>query len=219
MLWRCHDGSFLRSSSGGRYGRSRRELRRPQSLGAMKSIPRWTKWRKQLRQDPERAFRGNRKGSDEEARIGELERMVGRLTMENELLKKALARLEEQRLPSVAPTSDDRGDRAGTNNCAVVGGDLPRKVNRAAYYRTSRRRATTSSCAMPSSESPWRCLATAGRITAELRRRGLDDQDRKRVSSASIREDNLLCLRRVQRVRTTDSRHAGSIRTWFPSSS
>ena len=31
--------------------------------------------------------------------------MVGRLTMENELLKKALARLEEQRLPSVAPTS------------------------------------------------------------------------------------------------------------------
>ena len=64
-----------------------------------------TKWRKQLRQDPERAFRGNRNGSDEEARIGELERMVGRLTMENALLKKALARLEEQRLSSVAPTS------------------------------------------------------------------------------------------------------------------
>ena len=64
-----------------------------------------TKWRKQLRQDPERAFRGNRNGSDEEARIGELERMVGRLTMENALLKKALARLEEQRLRSVAPTS------------------------------------------------------------------------------------------------------------------
>ncbi len=63
------------------------------------------KWRKQLRQDPERAFRGNRNGRDEEARSGELERMVGRLTMEHELLKKALARLEEQRPPSVAPTS------------------------------------------------------------------------------------------------------------------
>ena len=64
-----------------------------------------TKWRKQLRQDPERAFSGNRNGSDEEARIAELERMVGRLTMENDLLKKAWARLEDQRLPSVAPTT------------------------------------------------------------------------------------------------------------------
>ena len=64
-----------------------------------------TKWRHQLRQDPERAFRGHRNGSDEDARIGELERMMGWLTMENELLKKALARLEEQRPPSVAPTS------------------------------------------------------------------------------------------------------------------
>ena len=64
-----------------------------------------TTWRKPLRQDPERAFRGNRNGSDEEARSGELERLVGRLTMENALVKKALARFEEQRLPSVAPTS------------------------------------------------------------------------------------------------------------------
>ena len=64
-----------------------------------------TKWRKQLHQDPERAFSGNRNGSDEEARIAELERMVGRLTMENDLLTKALGRLEDQRLPSVAPTT------------------------------------------------------------------------------------------------------------------
>ena len=64
-----------------------------------------TKWRQQLRQDPERAFTGKRNGSDEEARIAELERMVGRLTMENTLLKKALARLEEQYPPSIAPTT------------------------------------------------------------------------------------------------------------------
>ncbi len=63
------------------------------------------RWRQQLRQDPERAFTANRNGSDEEVRIAELERMVGRLTMENALLKKALARLEEQRSPSVAPTT------------------------------------------------------------------------------------------------------------------
>lgn len=62
-----------------------------------------TKWRQQLRQDPERAFR-ERKGPDEEARIAELERMIGQLTMENALLKKALVRLEEQRPSIVVPT-------------------------------------------------------------------------------------------------------------------
>jgi transposase len=64
-----------------------------------------TKWRQQLRQDPERAFRTDKKGPDEEARIGELERMIGQLTMENALLKKALVRLEEQRPSNAAPTN------------------------------------------------------------------------------------------------------------------
>ena len=62
-----------------------------------------SKWRRQLRRDPDRAFQGNGRRPDEEARLAELERMVGRLTMENALLKKALARLEEQQLPSAAP--------------------------------------------------------------------------------------------------------------------
>jgi len=108
------------------------------------------KWREQLRQDRERAFSGHGNGSDEEARSGELERMVGRLAMENELLKKALARLEQQRLPSAAPTSprlqaeDDRVDRAGTRHRAVVGGDVPcLGVHRAAYERA---REQTTSC-------------------------------------------------------------------------
>ena len=35
-----------------------------------------TKWRKQLRQDPERAFSSNRNGSDEEARIAEFDRLI-----------------------------------------------------------------------------------------------------------------------------------------------
>ena len=56
-----------------------------------------TKWRQQLRQDLERAFTASKNGADEEARIGELESMIGQLTMENALLKKALVRLEEQR--------------------------------------------------------------------------------------------------------------------------
>ena len=64
-----------------------------------------TKWRLQLRQDPERAFRAHRNGPDAEARIAEWERMIDQLTMEKALLKKALAQLEEQRSSSVAPAT------------------------------------------------------------------------------------------------------------------
>lgn len=58
------------------------------------------RWQKQHRQYAERAFAGNGRAYTDEARISELERMVGRLTMENDLLKKALERLEAlSRLP------------------------------------------------------------------------------------------------------------------------
>jgi transposase len=52
------------------------------------------RWQKQQRQYAERAFAGNGRAYTDEARVAELERMVGRLTMENDLLKKALQRLE-----------------------------------------------------------------------------------------------------------------------------
>lgn len=52
------------------------------------------RWQKQHRQYQGRAFSGNGRSYTDEARIAELERMVGRLTMENDLLKKALQRLE-----------------------------------------------------------------------------------------------------------------------------
>ena len=52
------------------------------------------RWQKQHRQYADRAFAGNGHAYTEEARIAELERMIGRLTMENDLLKKALQRLE-----------------------------------------------------------------------------------------------------------------------------
>jgi len=54
------------------------------------------KWRKQLRQYPQTAFAGRGNRYTDEARVVELERMVGRLTMENDLLKKALQLLDEQ---------------------------------------------------------------------------------------------------------------------------
>jgi len=52
------------------------------------------RWQKQHRQYTNRSFAGNGRAYTDEARIAELERMVGRLTMENDLLKKALQRLE-----------------------------------------------------------------------------------------------------------------------------
>ncbi len=54
------------------------------------------KWRKQLRQYTNTAFAGRGNHYTDEARVAELERMVGKLTMENDLLKKALRLLDER---------------------------------------------------------------------------------------------------------------------------
>ena len=53
-----------------------------------------SKWQKQHSQYAEQAFSGNGNIYKDEARVAELERMIGQLTMENALLKKALLRLE-----------------------------------------------------------------------------------------------------------------------------
>src|SRR5919109_1304809 len=55
--------------------------------------------------DPEGAFPRQRK-TPTESREAELERMIGQLTMENALLKKALLRLEEQRVQRNATTGN-----------------------------------------------------------------------------------------------------------------
>ena len=52
------------------------------------------RWRTEVRRYAERAFAGNGNTYKDEVRLAELERMVGRLTMDNDLLKKALLRLE-----------------------------------------------------------------------------------------------------------------------------
>jgi len=52
------------------------------------------KWRQQLAKYKEHAFAGQGKAYTDEARLHELERMVGRLTMENDFLKKLLAKLQ-----------------------------------------------------------------------------------------------------------------------------
>jgi transposase-like protein len=55
-----------------------------------------SKWCSQYRANPHQAFcRGISASAENEARVTELEQMVGRLTMENAFLKKALQRLEQ----------------------------------------------------------------------------------------------------------------------------
>ena len=50
-------------------------------------------WSREYRQDPATAFQSDQSESskDHEQRIAELERMIGRLSMENDFLKKALS--------------------------------------------------------------------------------------------------------------------------------
>jgi transposase len=56
-----------------------------------------TRWHREYREQKERAFPGKAWAQpSDEARIAELERMVGRLTMENDLLKKVLQKLEDE---------------------------------------------------------------------------------------------------------------------------
>jgi transposase len=54
------------------------------------------KWRKQLAKYKEQAFAGQGKAYTDEARLHELERMVGRLTMENDFLKKLLKTFQNE---------------------------------------------------------------------------------------------------------------------------
>ena len=64
------------------------------------------RWRQQLRRHGEQAFPGNGKVHTDEAKIAVLERKVGQLTMENDLLKKVLHQLEDR--PSSAKGNGDR---------------------------------------------------------------------------------------------------------------
>ncbi len=55
-----------------------------------------TKWRTQYARYAERAFAGNGHAYTDEAKVAELERLIGQLTVENAFLKKVLSRLEHR---------------------------------------------------------------------------------------------------------------------------
>jgi transposase len=56
------------------------------------------RWRRELQEHGERAFRGVGQKRAEESRVAELEQKVGRQAMEIDFLKRALQHVEEQRL-------------------------------------------------------------------------------------------------------------------------
>lgn len=55
------------------------------------------KWRHQVATYAEQAFAGNGHAYTQEAKVAELERLIGQLTIENAFLKKVLRRLEAKR--------------------------------------------------------------------------------------------------------------------------
>ena len=54
------------------------------------------KWKKEYKKYPDTAFKGSGNLYKEDAKVAELERLVGRLYAENEFLKKALNTLEKR---------------------------------------------------------------------------------------------------------------------------
>jgi len=56
------------------------------------------RWQREFEKQPGRAFPGKGQGALQLDREAELERKIGQMTLENDFLKKALQRLEEQRL-------------------------------------------------------------------------------------------------------------------------
>ena len=82
------------------------------------------RWRGEWRAKGEAAFpgigyRGNSLALDDARRIAELERKIGQLTMENDLLKKALRRLKEQPPAAIV---------AGGVACSKKSAKRPRKA-------------------------------------------------------------------------------------------
>ena len=67
-----------------------------------------SRWRDELAENPENAFSGNGKMYKYEARIAELERLLGQSHAENELLKKAFAMTQKKvREERIKPTLGD----------------------------------------------------------------------------------------------------------------
>lgn len=66
-------------------------------------------WRKSYEKHADQAFPGNGKSQSQDAKIAELERKVGQLTMENDLLKKVLTQLDARASTRLQATRNGGG--------------------------------------------------------------------------------------------------------------
>jgi transposase len=74
--------------------------------GVHPSLP--SRWRDELAENPEKAFSGNGNKYKDQARIAELERLLGQAHAENELLKKAFIMTQKKvREERIKPTLRD----------------------------------------------------------------------------------------------------------------
>jgi len=82
-------------------------LRSPASIASIHpALP--SRWREELAENPEKAFSGNGNHYKDQARIAELERLLGQAHAEIELLKKAFAMTQKKvRVERIKPTLRD----------------------------------------------------------------------------------------------------------------
>ncbi len=175
------------------------------------------RWRRELQEHGERAFGGAGVRREEESRVAELERKIGRQQMEIDFLKRALQR--GRGAAPAAGTAWRRDIYRQIEKETDAGGSLTVQqmcnsgsVSRGGFYRfreaVETRRTPKEIGLRHEIQKIAVDMAAYGsrRIAAELKRRGWR-VNRKRVQRI-MREDNLLCLRQRSFVVTTDSKHS-----------
>ncbi|MDV3350863.1 IS3 family transposase [Leptothoe sp. LEGE 181152] len=158
------------------------------------------RWRNEFLKQAHLAFGGKGGGNESAERIAELERMVGRLTMELAVAKKASDNVESERKRTMIEQL--KGEYPIQVICDVIG------YSRSRYYYRS-----TSDKQTQEEELKKAIIDVAGRyptygyrrITKQLQREGWR-VNHKRISRL-MRELGLLEKRRIRRKRTTNSVH------------
>jgi transposase len=169
-----------------------------------------SKWRRQHRQYQDRAFAGRGHAYTDEARLHELERMVGRLTMENDFLKKALAETGKRELKTerrrrqlfmelLRQHREERptAERSPTKLGEAVG------LSRATIWRQLRQPSTSNEDELEL-RSQIQTIALEMRaygyrpITAELHQRGVKVNHKHRVAAAARRQSALSAPARLR---------------------
>ncbi len=175
-----------------------------------------SRWREELAENPEKAFSGNGNQYKDQARIAELERLLGQAHAEIELLKKSLCHDPKEssggenktdaegRFMTIQEIHSDGLSLSISQSCHAL------EVSRSGYYKWRVQPERIPSANMDlKNQIQEIALEFPGygyrRMTAELRYRGYV-VNHKHVLDL-MRQDNLLCLKKRFKPITTDSSH------------